>query len=301
MQWAALLPRYRAKIVTDDATVQALRQLAERATPDLRAVLFRLLGVVGIAGLWEYVRTLLDAHDTAGLETLLLQTWDTVGLQGLTANVAPLLQRLALAGATATALAEISAVFNAQDTEALAAIGSYVGRQITAISVTTREAVQGIVRRVLESELPLTQQIEEVVLAVGLTPVQAESLAAYRGALVDAGETGTQLLTLVDARAQALRLQRAEVIARTETRNAVHVGQNERLAQAIRGGVLDASRIRRMWILGPRPCPEICVPIPGMNINGVGMHEPFQTPVGPLLYPTAHPQCMCAVVVTVMS
>jgi hypothetical protein len=43
---------------------------------------------------------------------------------------------------------------------------------------------------------------------------------------------------------------------------------------------------------------SICRAIPGMNPDGVGLHEPFQTPIGPIMHPAAHPACRCAVVLT---
>lgn len=47
------------------------------------------------------------------------------------------------------------------------------------------------------------------------------------------------------------------------------------------------------WLLAPNACEKICRPIPGMNPQGRRVGEPFQTPVGLLLHPAAHPGCRC--------
>jgi alanyl-tRNA synthetase len=72
-------------------------------------------------------------------------------IKGLQERLAPRLRILALQAGEATSIAGIDVAFNVQDPEALQAIDAYAGRQITAISQTTREAVQGIVRRAFES------------------------------------------------------------------------------------------------------------------------------------------------------
>ena len=305
MPWVAIAPRPQCvwrgvsrvlrKATPDDATWRLLHQLADDATPAMLREVVQVLASVGVSLNREELARLVSTGNKAGVEALLRQVWDDVGEQGLLETLVPRLRALALQAGDATALVGIDAAFNVQDPEALRAIDAYAGRQITAMSQTTREAVQGIVRRAFDSGTSITQQITEIAELVGLTPRQAESIARYRQGLIEAGEKPRRVQELVERRAAAVRRMRAEVIARTESLNAVHIGQAERLAQTVRDGLLDASRVRRFWVLGPRACPTICVPIPGMNVNGVGMAEPFQTPVGALMYPTAHPACMCAV------
>lgn len=296
MLWATLLPRLRVKQEPPgNPTWQLLHRLASAATPALLRAVDEVLTAVGVSLPTDQLEALAAAGDQHGAEQLLRQAWRAVGERGLEDTVGPQLRALALSAAEATTLVGVDVVFNVQDPEALAAIDAYTGSQIVAISETTLEAVQGIIRRAFESGTPLTQQISEIAEVVGLTPQQAESLATYRQGLVEAGETPGQIETLVARRAAAVRRQRAEVIARTEGLNAVHTGAHERLIQSLRDGLLDPTRVKRFWILGSRPCPVICIPIPGLNPQGVGPLDPFQTPVGPLMYPTAHPACMCVV------
>ena len=302
MPWIALAPRQQRswpvgaralhKAVPDDPTWRLLHQLADDATPAMLRDVTRILGEVGVSLSREDLARLVSTGNQSGAEQLLRQAWDDVGERGLQETLAPRLRALALQAGEATSIVGIDVAFNVQDPEALAAIDAYTGRQITAISQTTREAVQGIVRRAFESGTPITQQINEIAELVGLTPRQAESLARFRQGLLDAGEKPGRVQELVERRAQTVRRMRAESISRTEGLNAAHLGQQQRWEQSVRDGLLDPTRLRRFWILGPRACPEVCAPIPGMNPDGVGLLEPFQTPVGTLMHPTAHPQCL---------
>ena len=299
MPWVALPPRPQRswvpvaralyKAAPDDATWRLLHQLADHATPAMLRDVTQVLASVGVALSREDLARLVSTGNQAGAAQLLRQVWDDVGERGLQETLAPRLRALALQAGEATAIVGIDVAFNVQDPEALQAIDAYAGRQITAISQTTREAVQGIVRRALESGTPITQQISEIAELVGLTPRQAESLAHFRQGLVEAGEKPGRVQELVERRAQAIRRLRAESISRTEGLNAAHLGQQQRWEQSAREGLLDPTRLRRFWILGPRACPKICVPIPGMNPDGVGLLEPFKSPAGPLMFPTAHP------------
>lgn len=88
---------------------------------------------------------------------------------------------------------------------------------------------------------------------------------------------------------------RAETIARTESLAAANFGVHEAWIQAAAQGELPRE-VKRFWIVTPddRLCPT-CSAIPGMNPDGVGLNEPFQTPEGPVDDPPApHPNCRCA-------
>jgi hypothetical protein len=275
---------------------QLLHQLADQATPAMLRDLTALLGSVGASLSRERLADLLSAGNLAAVEAELHRTWEQVGRQGLQDQLLPRLRALALDAAQATALAEVSVAFNVQDTQALRAIDAYAGQQITAISATTREAVQGIVRRAFESGTPITQQIGEIEALVGLTPRQAEALGRFRQGLLDEGRNLAQVQRLVEQKAAAMRRLRAEAIARTESINSVSLGAHERTLQAIRSGLLDEARVRRYWVpaLDERTC-QICSTIPARNPQGRGAQEPFDTSIGPVMFPTIHPMCRCTI------
>ena len=214
--------------------------------------------------------------------------------------LAPPMQALALQAAQATTLPGLAVAFNVADPLVLVAIDRVVAQQITGISVTTQEAIQGIVRRAIESGQGIHAQIQEIRQLVGLTSGQAASVARYRAGLREAGTSPERLATLVERRSAFFRRQRAITIARTETMNAVSAGAYERLQHAVRAGYADATRLRRHWLVAfdERTCPT-CSAIPGLNPDGVGVSEPFRTPSGPVFHPAVHPRCRCAVALRV--
>jgi len=96
--------------------------------------------------------------------------------------------------------------------------------------------------------------------------------------------------------AQRLISLRAETIARTETLAATNFGVQDSWRQAAAAGDLPQDS-KQFWIVTPddRLCP-ICVEIPGMNPDGVGLDEPFDTPEGPVDGPPSpHPNCRCSI------
>lgn len=112
--------------------------------------------------------------------------------------------------------------------------------------------------------------------------MQAKMVAAYRN------------------RALALR---ARTIAENEASTALHAAQAEAWEQAIRRGAVEEGQVRRFWLTSQdervRRSHRL---IPGMNKDGVGLHQPFQTPHGPTMQPgwSFEPGCRCRVRVRVV-
>lgn len=103
-------------------------------------------------------------------------------------------------------------------------------------------------------------------------------------------------------RNRTLRM-RAETIALNEASTVLHQAQIEAWDQAIARGAVAESNVRRFWITagddGVRPTHRA---VPGMNKEGVGLHQPFQTPKGPTMQPgwAFDPGCRCRVRVRVV-
>jgi len=270
-----------------------LHQLADTATPAILRAVVQILREAGLSIPADQIADALTAGNGAAAIALLRRHWERYGTAQFQALIAPQLETLALQAAQASGTVAVR--FNVQDPEALAAIATFVGRQIMAIDETTREAIRGILRRAFESGMPVAQQLQEIAALIGLTPRQAQSLSRYREGLQAAGVSPSRIQALVTRRAEALRLQRAEVIARTETSRAAHAGEQARWEQAVRAGLVRPEQLLRTWIvtLDDRLCP-LCRAIPGLNPDGVGLDTPFRTPGGAVLYPPAHPQCRCA-------
>lgn len=214
------------------------------------------------------------------------------------ASTAPatLLRDLAMQAASETPIVQLSTTFNVQDPEAITFLNGAIREQWLMVEASTLGAVQEILNRAFNGTLGISDVIEGLTNSIGLTETQVKSLERYEAGLLQAGTSLAQIRTLVAKRTLALKKTRAEVIARTMTINAANAGQQARWEQAAREGRLDTQTARRHWVVTPddRLCP-FCSAIPGLNPEGVLLRQPFQTPGGLLLAPTAHPQCRCAV------
>lgn len=89
--------------------------------------------------------------------------------------------------------------------------------------------------------------------------------------------------------------RRAQNIAQTETMDAAHNGLHQSWRQAVEQGVLpDTARRHPIVTLDDRLRPTHAA-IPGMNPDGVGMDQPFDTPFGARMNPPFEPNCRCGV------
>lgn len=102
---------------------------------------------------------------------------------------------------------------------------------------------------------------------------------------------------------------RSETIGRTEAMRAANSGSDQLWQQQVDEGLVAQEQVRREWVYThdsrTRYSHRL---IPGMNPNGVGMNEPFQTPDGPLMYPhdpngsaSNTVRCRCTVFTRVLS
>lgn len=87
---------------------------------------------------------------------------------------------------------------------------------------------------------------------------------------------------------------RADTISRNETIRALGRAQTEAYQQAIDGGQVDEAVITRFWrTAGDERVRHTHRLIPGMNKDGVGWNEPFQTPTGPSMNAPHSTDVMC--------
>lgn len=285
------------------AAWQLLHREADRAYPELR-------------DLWRVVFTdLKDAVDTDAMraalrrgnlldvERLIAPAWREVSdavrlpLQLLLRETAQRSAEAMLPATEAALGAQITVQFGVVVPHALTAIETYVGTQIVGIGDTTLRSVRAVIRRGFEEGRSMTRMMRDLEAFVGLTPRQTEALETLRARLLDAGKTRAQAQAQVERAARRALQLRVENISRTESLYASNAGQQGLWEEAERQGTLDPARFRRRWILTPddRLCLNICAPVPGQNPSGVGLHEPFQTPIGPVMFPPVHPMCRCAV------
>lgn len=319
----------------DEAAWRALHAIADRLRPELGQRLRDILEHAqrGLTG--ETLESLLASLSQPEIATALADAWDLVVRAQIAAEVQPVLQEVfqqaALrARASFTASLERLRIPTEQVTTRLTGdlmgprsalwAEQHAGQLVTQITQTTRDALGTAVRdamahgrtigqlqqevRGILTQVPITtplqtpaQQAQHVRALTGLTPRQGGQVERFREGLLSRGITGDKLVTRVERKAAQLLRQRAEMIARTESITAAAAGQQALWEAAEREGLLDSGRARRFFVLTPdeRLC-AICRAIPGMNPDGVGLHEPFQTPIGPVMHPAVHPACRCSTV-----
>jgi len=172
-------------------------------------------------------------------------------------------------------------------------IDQYVGQQLVDVTQTTLANIRGVVRDAVAEGRTVQQTARAIRPLIGLTPRQTRAVEALRQRLTDEGQSPAQVQRAVElAAARGVRL-RAQQIARTESMDVANEANHQLNQQAQDEGWLPADQ-RRQWQItdDQRTCPAICKPIPEMNPQGVGLGEPFETPIGPIMRPPAHPQCL---------
>lgn len=173
---------------------------------------------------------------------------------------------------------------------------------IRQVSQESRDAIKRVVTRavsgVARNGNPRAQA-KEIVDHIGLTDRQAQAATAYKDALEQEGRKADQIERMAAKYRQRALKRRAETIARTETQRAAHAGRQASIEQAADEGLLDRATLRQRWLVTPddRLC-VYCAAIPALNVDGRRLGEPFATPVGPVAYPPAHPQCRCTLVIS---
>src|SRR3990172_8929219 len=120
---------------------------------------------------------------------------------------------------------------------------------------------------------------------------QAQAAANYRQSLIDLGLAPDK----VDARvatytAKKIR-ERALTIARTETMWALNEGARESWREAQDEGLLSRDAVKEWMTSGGELVCPICAPLDGVQVK---LGQNFDTAVGPLPGPPAHPNCVCS-------
>ncbi len=216
--------------------------------------------------------------------------------------------------------------FDLLNPEVLTFLSTYAMDLIKEISDDARDAINDVVMNAFEYGGHPYAQAREIRELIGLTKAQARAVRNFRnmleneplmalsrelrdhwfdGTLRQAAQTGMGLsqerIAQMTQRYYDRYLKyRAEMIARTETIRAAHMGQVEAWRQSIQQGYLSPT-VKHCWVVthDDRLC-EICKAIPGKNPGGVPvMDGAFQTDIGPVNGPPAHPHCRCTTVLNV--
>lgn len=102
---------------------------------------------------------------------------------------------------------------------------------------------------------------------------------------------------LADRLRDRLLTDRAKTIARTEGMRMANQAEHDAWSRAADRGLIDRSMARRYWqTAGDEKVRDEHRAIPGLNLTGRALDEPFITSDGPRMFPPAGPNCRCRVV-----
>lgn len=241
---------------------------------------------------------------------------------------------IATALATSTAIpvpTQFAVVFDVTNPRTIDYLRSYEMNLIRELTVKARGAIrQAVLDGVSSGRNPL-DVARDVRAHIGLTERQARAVMNYRRALEtgdsaalqrairdrrfdasvasairgDSELSGEQIDRMV-ARYEARYLKhRSETIARTESIRAANAGNTEAWRQAASDGIVEAETIVRHWVYTHDDrTRDAHRAIPEMNPDGVGLDEPFKSPLGPIMMPgdpNASPEntinCRCTTII----
>jgi len=219
------------------------------------------------------------------------------------------------AGATGAAGADIlsdvlgvSVSFNRVDPNVVMFARAQAADLVVAITEDVREAVRIVIAAGASEGLTTRQQAVAIRQVVGLPPNWAAAPSNLARELRAGTFTGSRRLSAVDKarirkalrdgtmteelidemqRKYSLSLtnRRALNIARTESLRASNHGLRQGWRQAQKDGHLPETARRHPIVTDDDRLREEHARVPGMNPDGVGLNEPFQTPWGPLMGP----------------
>lgn len=174
------------------------------------------------------------------------------------------------------------------------ALDAYIGEQVRDISQTTMTAVQGVLRESTQQQQTLQETARALQRTIGLTPRQQQARTTLQARLENQGLAPEEVQRQLDqATAQGVQ-RRALMIARTQAAALVNIGAQRTVEDAVLAGRITAPQVRRFWNTQAGCCAQ-CSSVASTYAQGVGLHEPFQTPWGALMTPPGHVQCRCVV------
>ena len=181
--------------------------------------------------------------------------------------------------------------FDAKNKEAQRIAARRAGELIQGVSVSTKLAVRELITRSIRDGIPPYDAARMIEGMIGLNSQQMNAAYNLRTKLINSGLNITQVERRVTRyQAKALR-ERGRTIARTEIMSSLNAGAEESWVQAQGTGALPKEAMKE-WIITPVEACQICRPLDGQQVP---ISAAFQSIVGPIIRPTAHPRCRCAI------
>jgi hypothetical protein len=276
---------------------RVLHQLADRATPAVRRQFLRAVEAMKGTTKIKALQAALESGNERAVFTAL-------GIDQLDKHLAPLVgelrgaynQAAIAAGQLLPKSIQAQYVFDIFNPRAADYARTKAAQLVMQVGDATKEGIRRIITEGVAQGLTVQQQSTRIKDLLALTPRQASAVDNYKAMLVSEGRKPAQIKRMTDRYRQRQLRYRATRIARTETINAVNAGQEEAWAQALDQGLLGPD-VRKAWQITPDDVTcKLCLSVPELNPDGVPIGMSFDTPLGPVMGPTLHPHCRCAMV-----
>lgn len=170
--------------------------------------------------------------------------------------------------------------------KAVARIVKFIGlseKQITSLTALER-ALTGILNKTVTELSPY------------ITRTLSASQRSILSKALKKGITPDDIDRILERQADHLHKLRAKSISITETTRFINAGQQAAWEQAISRNIINPALYRRFWVTaGDERVRFSHSATQNMNAKGVGISEPFRTPLGPVMYPPLEINCRCRV------
>jgi hypothetical protein len=189
----------------------------------------------------------------------------------------------------------IDVTFHVVNPRAVRLIAEEATTLVQGLTESSRQALRDLLTEVFTGDLSLDDAAQRIADTVGLTPTQMRSLETFRTVLAGQGVAPEAIIRRASKLADALKRQRGDTIARTETISTASAAQHEAWRQAVDAGLINPREARRLWRVthDDRLDTHVCEPMDGQERP---LQEPFITGDGRrVMHPAAHPRCRCVV------
>ena len=178
--------------------------------------------------------------------------------------------------------------FNGKSREAQRWAKKYAGERITNLNAETKIAVRKMIADSIREGVPPRESAKLIREMVGLNRPQGIALRRYVRGLSPNLSTAAKAKAGIRLKNTMIR-RRAITIARTEVIDSLSAGVEQAWTQAQGKGLL-GKNAKKEWITTPFGACNICR---ALNGQSVALHDNFESVLGPLARPTAHPNCRC--------
>lgn len=225
---------------------------------------------------------------------------------------AELTAAVAAGGSLAATASGTSIQFNITDNRVATFVRDYRAVRVQQITDDLRDTIGRIVYESASQGVNGLTAARNIKSGLGLTPKQYQAVQNYRGYLenlqsealhrelrdkrfdrtlqnaIDSNKplSKEKVDQMVSAYERKYINYRAQTIGRTESTRLLTEGQQKYWQQAVEDGLVPEYAIRREWIYThDTKTRQAHRSIPGMNPGGVGLNEPFKSPLGLIMRP----------------